>query len=165
MTTDFVTLIDSTLTSNFNQLRLEHVSKVLSTLEPLRGVRPPPTGWLRAIREALGRTGRQQAKRVGIAGPNLHKNEVAEAKGGITLRQLRKLADALDCELVYGLIPRRPLSEVVEARVDQIAREEVFGVLHSMSLEDQGTTSEFVERQLAERRRELLAGNWSKLWR
>jgi len=54
---------------------------------------------------------------------------------------------------------------VVDARIDQIAREEVLGVSHSMSLEAQRNTSEFVEKQLAERRRELLSGRRSQLWR
>ncbi|MEP7064224.1 MAG: mobile mystery protein A [Betaproteobacteria bacterium] len=134
-------------------------------LEPLRGTSVPPGGWSQTIRKALGRTLRQQANYIGIAEPTLHESERAEAQGAISLRQLRKLAEYLDCELVYALIPRRPLRDVVEARAEELARKEVLGVTHSMSLEDQQPSSEFVNKQIQERRDELLAGNWSTLWR
>lgn len=41
-----------------------------------------------------------------MAGPSLHKAEAAEARGRISLTQLRKLAEALGCEVVYALVPR-----------------------------------------------------------
>jgi hypothetical protein len=80
------------------------------------------------------------------------------------LAQLRKLAEGLDCELVYALVPRMPLREVVEARADALARQEVMGVTHTMSLEDQRPSDAFVERQIADRRQDLLSGSWARLW-
>jgi predicted DNA-binding mobile mystery protein A len=153
------------MTAELQTLRLEHIHAALAALDSVKSLRPPPGGWLRAVREALGRTLRQQADRVGITAPTLHKSERAEAEGRITLGQLRKLAEGLDCELVYGLVPRRPLKDVVEAQAERIARDEVLGVAHSMSLEEQRPSSEFVDRQLAQRRSELLRGKWSALWR
>lgn len=153
------------MSSEFNRLRLDQTSQLLQNIDPLRGAQTPPGGWLRAIREALGRTQRQQAARLGIAGPTLHKSERAESEGRITVAHLRKLAEGLDCELVYALVPRRPLKEVVETRADLVAREQVRGVAHSMSLENQRPSEEFVEKQLAQRRLDLLAGKWSNLWR
>ncbi|MES2957830.1 MAG: mobile mystery protein A [Pseudomonadota bacterium] len=153
------------MSPKLNRLRLEQTSKALQVFEPLTASRTPSGGWLRVIREALGRTQRQQAGRLGIAAPTLHKSEKAEAEGRITLAQLRKLAAGLDCELVYALVPRRPLAEQVEAQADRVARLEVQGVTHSMKLEDQGPSNEFVQRQMQERRHELLTGKWSNLWR
>ena len=100
-----------------------------------------------------------------MAGPSLHKAEAAEAEGRISLTQLRKLAEALGCEVVYALVPRQPLATVVEYQAEKLARQEIFGVSHSMSLEDQRPSDKFVGRQVAERKRELLAGSWPKLWR
>ena len=153
------------MSSEFNRLRLDQTSQSLHSAARLHGVQTPQGGWLRAIREALGRTQRQQAGRLGIAGPTLHKSERAESEGRITLAQLRKLAEGLDCELVYALVPRLPLKEVVEAQADLVAREQVRGVAHSMSLEDQRPSEEFTEKQVAQRRLDLLAGKWSNLWR
>ncbi|HET7835017.1 MAG TPA: mobile mystery protein A [Variovorax sp.] len=128
--------------------------------------RPRPSrGWLKLIREALGRTERQQAQRLGISGPTLHKSEQSEADDRITLGQLRKLADGLDCELVYALVPRRPLTDMVEERARAIAIEEVGGVAHTMSLEDQRPGAERLRKQVDRRTEELLRGRWSDLWR
>jgi predicted DNA-binding mobile mystery protein A len=153
------------MTPNLNRLRLNQTERTLASFEALKGQPAPQDGWLRAVRESLGRSLRVQAARLGIAAPTLHKSESAEAEGRITLAQLRKLAAGLDCEVVYALIPRQSLSATVEAQADILARQEVLGVTHSMSLEDQKPSDQFVARQVAERRQALLAGPWSKLWR
>ncbi len=113
------------MSSELNQLRLEQVQTTLSGYKELVKRPPPSRGWLKLIREALGRTQRQQAQRLGISGATLHKSEQSEAEDRISLGQLRKLADGLDCELVYALVPRRPLTDVVQERARAIAMEEV----------------------------------------
>ncbi|MCP2802682.1 transcriptional regulator, partial [Salmonella enterica subsp. enterica serovar Typhimurium] len=71
----------------------------------------------------------------------------------------------LDCELVYALVPRQPLSQMVEAQAEKLAREEVLGVAHTMSLEDQLPSDTFLQQQVASRKRALLEGSWARLWR
>ena len=150
---------------DMQKLRLQQTSRMLASFEPLRGKRTPPGGWLQTVRQALGLTVRQQALRAGIAGPTLHKAEKSEAEERISLAHLRKLAAALDCELVYGLVPRRSLEETLEAQADRVAKAEVLGVTHSMSLEQQRPSDDFVAAQLADRRTQLIAEKWSNLWR
>ncbi len=153
------------MTTKLARLRLEQLDRTLASFADLKGKPTPRDGWLRAIREALGRSLRVQASRVGVTAPTLLKAESAEAEGRITLGQMRKLAEALDCELVYALVPRQPLLKAVEQQAEQLARQEVLGVSHSMGLEAQRPSDQFVARQVAQRRDELLAGSWSKLWR
>lgn len=150
---------------DLHQLRLEQVDEALKPYRELRGIPVPNGGWLRTVREALGLTVRQQAARLGVAVATLHKSEQSEAGERISLAQLRKLAEGLDCELVYGLVPRKPLTEVVQERATRIARSEILGVAHSMGLEDQRPSEGYVDRQLDQRRAELLSGKWSNLWR
>lgn len=150
--------------SHYNWLRLDQLNETLQPISFLRRASMPPSGWLRAIRQALGRTTVQQAARVGIAQPTLVGAEMAEKTGSITVRQLRKLADALDCDVYYAVIPRRPLRETVEERAHQIARAQVERVAHSMSLESQQSSKEFTTRQVEELEKKLLAGKWSRLW-
>jgi len=151
--------------SRMRQLRLEQVQASVAAYSDLTLRRPPPRGWLKAIRESLGLTERQQADRLGITGSTLHKSEMAEAEDRITLGQLRKLADGLDCELVYALVPRKPLTQVVEDRARSIALQEVSGVAHTMSLEDQRPATDRLRKQVEQRTAELLRGRWSDLWR
>lgn len=49
-------------------------------------------------------------------------------------------------ELVYALVSSKPLREVVQDRANQLAREEVYGVAHTMGLEDQWPTDERTQK-------------------
>jgi predicted DNA-binding mobile mystery protein A len=151
--------------SAFNLLRLEQTEQALEPYAQLTAQTVPTGGWLRAIRESLGKSLRGQAEVLNISAATLHKSEASEAEGRITLGQLRKLAEGLDCQLVYALVPRKPLKETIENRADYLARREVMGVGHTMSLENQRPTNQFLERQVFDRRNELLAGSWARLWR
>ena len=153
------------MSNEFDNLRLEQLQAALQAYQPLLAKQTPPRGWLKEIREAIGRTERQQAARLGVAGSTLHKSEQSEAEERISLGQLRKLADGLDCELVYALVPRKPLPDVVLDRATQLAKEEVYGVAHTMGLEDQRPTDARIQKQVARRADDLLRGKWSDLWR
>ena len=81
----------------------------------------PEQGWVREIREALGMSSRQLALRAGMQPTSVVKFERAERQDVIQLKTLRKLGKALGCELVYALVPGRPL--------DRILRDRAFGIL------------------------------------
>ena len=61
----------------------------------------PAVGWVRAIREALSMTQLQLAKRLGITRGAVSKLETEEVANRVTLERLRRVADALGCELHY----------------------------------------------------------------
>lgn len=153
------------MSNEFNLLRVEQLQTSVAPYRILLAKRAPSQGWLREIREALGRTQRQQAGRMGISGSALHKSEQSEADERISLGQLRKMANGLDCDLVYALVPHKPLLQVVQDRATQLAKIEVDGVAHTMSLEDQKPTDERIQKQVIRRAQELLRGKWSALWR
>jgi predicted DNA-binding mobile mystery protein A len=102
---------------------------------------PPVRGWIQAIRKALGMTTVQLAKRLRIRQPSVVALEQSEAKGTIELATLRRVAEALDCTLVYALVPNRPLETMVRDRARAFARELLGSVEHSMLLEDQKVTA------------------------
>jgi predicted DNA-binding mobile mystery protein A len=153
------------MSSDLNRLRLEQVQDTLGCFSALTAHSVPERGWLKLIRECLGRTQRQQALRLGIAASTLHKAELSEAEERISLGQLRKLADGLDCELVYALVPRKPLTDVVQDRARVIATEEVGAAAHSMGLDAKRPGNERLRKQVEHRSEELLRGRWSDLWR
>ena len=148
-------------------LRSLPLKQLDSSLAPWRSLprSRPSGGWLRAIRQALGITTRQLAKSVGVTQAAIVDTERTEAKGDITLATLQRYARALDCELSYALVPKRPLQEMVEERADRIARDQVLRVRHSMALENQQTSEENVEHDVEEMKRKLLEGTRSRLWR
>ena len=95
-------------------------------LDPLRRsgdlFAPPPNGWLRAIREALGMTAAQLGKRLSVSQQRALAIEQAETSGSITLASLARAADALDCELVYAVVPRTSLERLVQDRAAVLAQ-------------------------------------------
>jgi len=114
----------------------------------------PVRGWIKAIREALGMSTAQLAKRLGIKQPSVVELEQSEAKGTIELATLRRVATALDCTLVYALVPNKPLETTVRDRARAFARRRREHVEHSMLLEDQKVTSKRREGQIDETLRE-----------
>jgi predicted DNA-binding mobile mystery protein A len=145
-------------------LKPRQLDEALRASAERRFMAPPRGGWLKAIRTALGITTRQFAARLGRAHSTVVEAEQGEAAGTISLGQLRRLADALDCDLRYVLVPRTPLVERVDAQAERKAREQVASVAHTMALETQGTGNEFQEQQIAVAKEELLRGRPSRLW-
>jgi predicted DNA-binding mobile mystery protein A len=79
----------------------------------------------------------QLAKRLRIKQPSVVALEQSEAKGSIELATLRRVAAALDCTLVYALVPNKPLESLVRDRARAFARRRLEPIEHSMLLEDQ----------------------------
>ena len=111
---------------------------------------PPVRGWIKAIREALGMSTAQLAERLKIKQPSLVNLEQSEAKGSIELATLRRVAEALDCTLVYALVPNKPLETMVRDRARAFARRRHEHVEHSMLLEDQKVMAKNAEARLDE---------------
>lgn len=101
---------------------------------------PPVRGWIKAIREGLGMTAEQLAKRLGVKQPSVTALEQSEGKGTIELATLRRVAAALDCTVVYALVPNQPLEAMVRERARHFARRRLEPVEHTMLLEDQSVS-------------------------
>lgn len=120
----------------------------LSKLRPEDQFRPPPRGWVRAIRDALGITGIQLAARLKIRPQTLEAIEKSEASGSIQLNTLRRAAEALNCTLVYALVPNAPLEDMVNRRARKIAIRDLQRVAHTMKLEAQETDDAGMEARI-----------------
>ena len=105
----------------------------------LRRLARPPRGWVRAVREALGMSAAALAARLGTTAGAVTRLEQSEAADRIRLDTLRRAADALGCDLVYLLVPRRPLNAIVRDRARELAHRQVNAVEQTMRLEDQAT--------------------------
>lgn len=146
-------------------LKLEQLDRALLPYRDLVGIPRPPLGWVRAIREALQMSGPQLAKRLQIrAAQSVEDMQKDEASGAITLRTLGRLAEALDCQLVYAIVPRKSLLDVLRDRATVIARKQLARVSHSMKLEEQGVSQESERSALNRRVDKLLSKNTKKIW-
>ena len=145
-------------------LRLRQIDQSLQQWRDADLSPRPAAGWSQAIRDALGVSATALGRRLGMSGNGVRKLEAAEAQQVITLASLRKLANALDCELVYAVVPRKPLAELLQDRAMTVANEQLQAVSHSMVLEDQAVKgqSKIDQRELLAQ--ELLDGPRRALW-
>jgi predicted DNA-binding mobile mystery protein A len=146
-------------------LQREQIDRQLRPLRQVRLVRPF-RGWVRAVREALGLNGRQMAERMKIARSQLSQIEDAEARGVVSIRTLRRAADALGCDLVYALVPRdgRTLESLVHERARKVAERRVDRVAVTMALEDQAVSRDFRKREVDRIAAELVRTMSKDLW-
>jgi predicted DNA-binding mobile mystery protein A len=117
---------------------------------------PPVRGWIKAIREALGMSSAQLARRLKIKQPSVVDLEKSEAKGSIELATLRRVAEALDCTLVYALVPNKPLDTMVRERARAFMRKRQQQVDHSMLLENQKVPKKAASKNAAARLEEVV---------
>ena len=115
----------------------QQLDKRLNILQNVDILARPPRGWIKAIREALGMTTAQLGKRMGVSQPRAVGIEKAETSGSLTLESLERAARALDCRLVYALVPRKKLEFLVEDRARELAKKRLRATSHSMALENQ----------------------------
>jgi len=134
----------------FRNLRLKQLDRSLESYKAAAKIPRPSKGWMRTIRQALGVSSGDLARRLGTSRQLPLQLEKGEAEDRITLKSLRAVANALDCDLVYALVPRaHSMQELIENRARAEAKMRVLGVEHSMALENQavGRIDETVEEE------------------
>ena len=136
------------MNSRQRKVARERLDEHLGGLKLLNMKPIPSKGWVRAIREALGMTAVQFARRMGVRPPSVVNMEQSESHGTIQLKTLRKAAEALDCVLVYALVPRTSLEDTVQARARELAVEQMARIGHTMDLEAQGLSQADQEAQI-----------------
>ena len=93
-------------------------------------------GWIKIIREALGMTTQQLAHKVGINQSRISRLENAEIDGDLKLSSLKKVAEGLNMQFVYGFVPKNGLENMVLEQAQKIARKRMKRVNHTMKLEE-----------------------------
>jgi predicted DNA-binding mobile mystery protein A len=125
----------------YRELRLAQLDRQLGLLGQVQALSKPQNGWLRAVREALGITIRQVARTLHKTPQTVASFEKSEAADRITLQTLRQYAEALDCQLVYAIVPKTgSLKTLAEAKTRRDVEKDVLAVEHSMALENQATS-------------------------
>ncbi len=97
----------------------------------------PRSGWVRAIRDALGMSSNELAKRAGLSKGRIGQIERAEQDRSLTLATLERVAAALGCRVEYVLVPDQHLDVMVWEKARAKAAAEIAAVDHTMALENQ----------------------------
>lgn len=127
----------------------------------------PPSGWVKAIRGSLGLSIRQLADRVGVGHGSINQIEKREPKKRVTLESLEQVARAMDCKLVYAIVPQEvggTLEDIIDARAKEAATRIMRNVAHSMRLEAQGTSEKEIIREVERIAKELKESGDARIW-
>ncbi len=149
---------------DLKNLILEQLDTTLKRFSVLRAVNPPPKGWIRAIRDALGLSTRQLGDRIGVSKSRITRIEQDEVGGSVTLKTMRRVADAFGCVFVYGFVPRQTLKDTLRNQARQVAKKRMLRVAHTMALEDQGLSEREQRKAFETAVNELIRTMPKSLW-
>jgi predicted DNA-binding mobile mystery protein A len=137
-------------------LQLQQLNNKMLNYATLKQVAVPPTGWIKAIRTAIGMTMQQLGNKLSVSKQGILDIEKREKEGAITIKSLKEIARALDMQLVYGFVPNDgSLDDLIEKRAIQLATKIVLRSSHTMKLEDQANSNKRIEMAIKERAEEI----------
>ena len=133
-------------------LQIQQLNSKMLAFASLQKVAPPPTGWIKAIRNAIGMSMLQLGKRLSITKQSVQDIERREKDGSISIKALREAARALDMQLIYGFVPNDgSLEAMINRKAKELATQIVQRTSNSMKLEDQENSKQRIEKAIEER--------------
>lgn len=123
----------------------------------------PKGGWISAIREAMGMSQADLGRNMSVRSSTAAKLEESERSRTIRLDTLQRAADALGCDLVYALVPRKSLQTMVDEQRLRVFSDVVTRTNHHMDLEGQSATDPDWRNNLLRQAEEVIPD--SQLWR
>jgi len=146
-------------------LQIDHMGQKMKVFFPAGSIVAPPTGWVKAVRTALGMSMEQLGKRLGVTRQSIHDVEQREKEGSVTIRSLSEIANALDMKLVYGFIPKDgTLDALIDRKSRELAEKIVLRTAQNMRLEAQENSAERIEKAIMERKAEIKRTMPRMLW-
>ncbi|HRP33290.1 MAG TPA: mobile mystery protein A [Agriterribacter sp.] len=133
-------------------LQLQQLNSKMLGFASLKQVAMPPTGWIKAIRTAIGMSMQQLGNKLNVSKQGVMDIEKREKDGSITIKSLRGIARAMDMQLVYGFVPYDgSLDALIEKRATELATQIVIRTANTMKLEDQANSKKRIETAIRER--------------
>ena len=145
-------------------LRKMRAKQIENQLKELSKLSRPEIGWVKTIRETLGMNTRQVGKRCNVSSERIIRIESDEMEGRTTLATLEKIAQAMNCRLVYAIVPNDGMIEFIEKTAEDKAKTQLQQTSHHMALEDQKISIESMKEQIHFLKEELLKNNIKHIW-
>src|SRR4030081_3109377 len=143
----------------------QYRSIVDGAADTIAGFQTPPEGWLRTVRSALGMSGAEVAKKMGVTRARVTQAEHAELTGGITLKSMQATAEAMGCRFVYAIIPA---SGRIEDIITTQARKKAMAIVGTaskhMTLENQTLQDDKIAQEVERLTREIAQEMPSDFW-
>ena len=129
-----------------NNLRLSQIERRLKSIRAsVNDTRVKP-GWIHFMRQGLGMTLGNLAKRARLSISTIAQAERREAEGKVTLNTLKQIAHAMECEFIYAFVPKAEIQVLLKEKAIEKAKKILSTANTHMQLEDQQVEQSFAER-------------------
>ena len=146
-------------------LQLQQLNNKMLSFVSLKQVAMPPTGWIKAIRNAIGMSMQQLGNKLKVSKQGVMDIEKREKEGSITIKSLREIARVMDMQLVYGFVPNDgSLDALIEKRATELAKQIVMRTANTMNLENQANSKERIDTAIKERAADIKKEMPKILW-
>ena len=147
------------------KLIIKQLDSHFISLANLRNTHIPKEGWLKSIRQAIGISTTQLAKKLGVTRQSVTEMEQREANGSITIKSLKEAANAMDLQLIYVLMPKDgSLELLIDRKARELATKIVKRASHTMKLENQENSTERILEAIEERTNQIKNASFKILW-
>ncbi len=150
---------------NKRNLLITQLDQKLKPFITAKNTSIPVKGWLHTIRTSLNMTMEQLSKKLSITKQGVKKIEESEAKGSVTIKTLKEVANALDMQLVYGFVPKNDsVKQLVDKKATALATKIVLRTHQNMQLENQAITDRKIKEAIKDLADELARELKKSLW-
>ena len=123
---------------------------------------PSAGDWIRILRDSLRMTQAELASRAKITQPHLA--GIESGKTDPQISTLRRIFEAMSCDLVLEPRPRKPIKELLRGRARSVALKRLKQSMGTMALEHQAPEADVFKQLLEKRTDEILTDRREKLW-
>lgn len=140
------------------------VEAKLTPWQPMREQTQPPGGWLKTVRQALGMKTAQAAKRAGLSEQDVLRIEAQACDNSAQFEEVKRLADAIGCDVVWGLVPKQSLKEALRNQARCVAEKRIISMVEMMAAHGHPVAAHEVVRYIDEFSEILLTELPHTLW-
>ncbi len=140
------------------------VKKLDQTLKKYKGQKNLPNGCINYIRRSLNISLKQLGAKLGLSSQAIYAIEQREKHKNITLKKLNQVANALNMDLLYAFVPKKPLEEMIKEKAYIKAKEVVMRTHQNMILEDQQVCEKTLTKEIEGTAKYLEENISSTLW-
>lgn len=150
---------------NKRKLLIEQLDQKLQPFFDTKNILIPERGWVHTIRTTLNMTMAQLGAKLNITRQGVKKIEESEAKGTITINSLKEVANAMDLQLVYAIVPKNgTVNDLIDLRAEKLAKKIVLRTHQNMKLENQDIDNEKIAYTIKELADEIKREMRKSLW-
>lgn len=150
---------------NKRKVLLEQLDDKLQPFLETRKVLIPEHGWINSIRTTFNMTLAQLGAKLNMTKQGVKRIEESEAQGGITINSLKTVANAMDLQLVYALVPKNgTIDDLIQKKAEKLAQKIVLRTNQNMKLEDQGIGNEKMVKAIKDLAEEIKREMKKSLW-